>query len=349
MGGNWRTRINHSFHGPVTLRNEGADLAPLSVGRDYTDEHARSLRAHHWRHMETAQISTGAQTGTSNFLDVYRQIGDIAIAVGTACKGLARRTTIDRARVAYRAAGFAPAPVGCGNGKVATASTYRGIRETCPPTCPIYDACYASEGNVNLHQMRAGGDAIGSLAAFGVAIALHVAGHVDAVRLHTSGDFGSGDDTSVPDPVYVDGLIAIAARVWEGSGTVAWTYTHLPPSIHRDIMIARLLTVGVEVLISDEIRAGGAIVMPHDLVPDLKRGMAAAGISGVHPIRCPEQTAKRLGRPEVSCAQCQLCWVGATAKGRLIVFDPIGGEARKADRDEWTPAPALARILEQGQ
>ena len=108
-------------------------------------------------------------------------------------------------------------------------------------------------------------------------------------------------------------------------------------------MIAQLRECGIEVLVSDAVAAGGAIVMPHAMIPDLKRALRAQGIDA-HPIACPEQAAKRHGR-EVTCAQCQLCWIGCTEKKRLIVFDPIGGEASKASRGKWEAAAPLAHIL----
>jgi hypothetical protein len=285
--------------------------------------------------------------------DTIAKIAEIALDVGLDCRDrVGARTTLKRAREAIRAIGVEPAPVGIGNGKVGGVSTYRGIKETCPPSCPLFLKCYASEGNVNLHQLRAGGDVVSSVAAFAIGCALVVAGHADAVRLHTSGDFGIEPEPSVPDPDYVEGLKMVSSIVRVGArlrgnlesdgGTLAWTYTHLPPSPERDYMIRSLRAHSIEVLISDEIRAGGAIVMPHNMVPTLRKALRAQSID-VHPIRCPEQTAKAKGR-SVSCAQCRLCYDG-TAKRRLIVFDPIGGEARKNQQEKWTPAAPLAHVL----
>jgi len=295
-------------------------------------------------------------------------IAAIALDVGLDCRDrVGARTTLKRARAAMRAIGVTvdgstgtdlePYPVGIGNGKIGGVSTYRGIKETCPPSCPLFLKCYASEGNVNLHQLRAGGDVVSSVAAFAIGCALVVAGHADAVRLHTSGDFGVEPDPSVPDPDYIEGLAMVAEAVIVGAKLkchsdsqsdprcLAWTYTHLPPSPQRDDMIDRLRSCSIEVLVSDEIRAGGAIVMPHDMVPTLRRALRAQSID-VHPIRCPEQTAKAKGR-SVTCAQCALCY-DASAKRRLIVFDPIGGEARKSQQDKWTPAAPLAHVLAGG-
>ncbi len=274
----------------------------------------------------------------------HRTMIDIAIDIGTRYAHTSVRTILKHARAAVRATGCDPYPVGIGNAKVGGPSTYRGIVDTCPPSCPLYVACYATEGNVNIHQRNAGSDVDRSLGAIAIGLALVVAGKARAVRLHTSGDFGSGSDKETPDLAYVRGVAALCGAIASQCDldTVAWTYTHLRASTARDTMIATLRRAGVEVLISDHVGAGGAIVMPHDKIADLRSALRADGVNAT-PIACPEQAAAKRGR-SVSCMQCGLCFE-ATSKKRLIVFDPIGGEARKSQQDKWTPAAPLAHYI----
>ena len=113
-------------------------------------------------------------------------------------------------------------PIGAGNAKTATASTYRPVGASCPP-CPFETTCYALRGLVRFHQERATTDCRASLTASALAmIAAWKAGTL--ARLHVSGDFIKD---GLIDDEYIYGLAELGQLLHEFMGStpvLAWSY-----------------------------------------------------------------------------------------------------------------------------
>lgn len=219
-------------------------------------------------------------------------------------------------------------PVGDGDAKTASPSTYRPVGSTCPidpsselGTCPYWGAgCYAQGGNVNLHQRASSEDVDPSLAS--AIVGMIWALRSDRLcRLHVSGDFLL--DGKV-DRAYITGLARVADTINELAGrekgtALAWSYTHLAPKVAKGY-VSYLASHGIIVRISDHAAAGGAVVHRFDTLQDLK---------SVNPeikfMKCPAQ----LGNHDRTCAECRACW---ERPERTIVFDPHGPAHRKAER-----------------
>jgi len=204
-------------------------------------------------------------------------------------------------------------PVGANNAKTGTPATYRPVGPTCPP-CPISDACYAKYGHVKLHAQRSASNTSASLAAAAVAIAVAMKTGTLA-RLHVSGDFFTD---GLPDVAYINGVVDIAQHVREQqqiAEPVAWTYTHASKEIFEPYRLL-LEDAGVQVLYSDVVESGGAVVWPFAQLDDLRRQ---------HPsqvfLRCPAQLHKA-----ITCRRCLRC-ITARDRGECIVFDPHGPRA----------------------
>jgi hypothetical protein len=207
------------------------------------------------------------------------------------------------------------APVGVGNTKTGTASTYRPVGATCPSTCPyLGKGCYAEHGLVTIHERRAPKTSLASVVS--AAIAIIAAVKCDALaRLHVSGDFyvdGRLDET------YLTELIEVSETIQGLTNTslLAWTYTHAPPE-EMDGWRERLHAAGVVVLYSDRVEPGGAVIWPfrsfrtlQDLFPLLTL------------VRCPAQLTG------TTCRECRLC-PEARNRGLTIVFDPHGRHRQK--------------------
>lgn len=211
-------------------------------------------------------------------------------------------------------------PVGDGDSKTASPSTYRPVGSTCPDgssehigRCPyLGHGCYAEGGNVNLHQTRAGADLDASVNAAAVAMVWAVrTGRI--ARLHVSGDFVRAGRV---DHRYIAqlGILADTVNVTAGRpiGTaIAWSYTHIPADVFEGYRVV-LARHGIHVRLSDHAGAHGAIVRDF-------RGLQGAG---VRYLKCPAQL------PQGStCAECRACW---ERPDHTIVFEPHGAAKNRA-------------------
>lgn len=213
-------------------------------------------------------------------------------------------------------------PVGESNSKVATTSTYRPTKQTCPSYCEfngdnkkVKTRCYAQKGFVNIHNRNSEGFTPEeySISAF---IAIHVAHNKLAAyknlgikkrsiaRLHTSGDFYRTED-KVIDQEYIDGLIYISKHMKRlHNEPIAYTYTHVKESGIVDV----LSKYGIIVRKSGD----NAITKYHSY---FKRK------SGIYNKRkyvlCPVQTTSKENK--INCMQCGICWEKPQT---VVVFNP---------------------------
>lgn len=223
-----------------------------------------------------------------------------------------------------RAEVFGPVnPVGDGDMKTATPSTYRPVGSTCPDgsedhigSCPyLGHGCYAQGGNVALHMRRASEERDSSIRS--VALAMVWARRTARLaRLHVSGDFVS--DGRI-DHRYIAQIGMCADVVNDASGqprgsAVAWSYTHIKAATFEPYR-AYLARKGVHVRLSDTRGAHGAIVADFNTLPAMKA-------KGVRYIKCPAQLPQ-----EKTCVECTLCW---TMPDHTIVFEPHGAAKRRA-------------------
>lgn len=210
-------------------------------------------------------------------------------------------------------------PVGDGDSKTASPSTYRPVGPTCPDgssehigRCPyLGSGCYAEGGNVAIHARRSQDEVWASIsaAAVGMVWALKTE---RLCRLHVSGDFVQGgrvDHRYIAQlGVLADAVNAIAGRA-KGS-MIAWSYTHIPARTfapYRKVLERH----GIAVRFSDHSGENGVIVAPFDEIP-----------AGIRYAKCPAQLPQ--GR---NCADCTLCW---TLPSHTIVFEPHGASKNKA-------------------
>jgi len=210
-------------------------------------------------------------------------------------------------------------PIGAGNAKTATASTYRPVGASCPPCCPFETTCYALRGMVRLHQERATTDCLASLSAAALAmIAAWKAGTL--ARLHVSGDFMTD---GVIDDEYIYGLAELGQLLHEyidDKPTLAWSYTHISQEDFEPYRLV-LKAAGIEVLYSGSFAVGGAVVWPFEDVDELREAY-------------PTQTfAKcRFDLDGTLCRDCGLC-PDAWQERLTIVFNPTGGAMPIARND----------------
>ena len=181
-------------------------------------------------------------------------------------------------------------------------ASYRKVGETCPTRCGFHPDnetskvhgrnCYALQGNVRLHQGRAGADdSDGDMMYRWIQSMPPGSG----VRLHVSGDvYRNG----AFDAEYFTRLCEAFAARPDVSG---WMYTHAP-------MVEWLA-------MQAEAPANLAVNWSCDSLEEAQE-QAAAGVVGLTAVLpkgatrakgvtiCPEQTSG------IPCAQCKLCWKG---------------------------------------
>lgn len=206
-------------------------------------------------------------------------------------------------------------PVGAGDVKTGSPGTYRPVGPTCPATCPQADACYATTGNVALHQRTASADVAPAVRAAAVAIvAAWKTGKL--ARLHVSGDYGR---TAADVDAYCEALISMlhayrAANPKDTREYVAWTYTHSSWAWQR--WSAKLRAAGVYTRRSDYLGKHGAIV-----VQSWGEVRTLRETEGRRVARCPAQIS------DTDCAACTLCW---SRPDVTIAFLAHGPKRRRA-------------------
>lgn len=248
----------------------------------------------------------------------------------------ARRPRIARLVDAIKSAatrlGLRYNPVGAENEKTGVPSTYRPVGSTCPADCRFLldRSCYALSGNVREHQSRAADDPQASAVSFAIALYAAMLEGTFA-RLHVSGDFvggGSSAGGSQIDARYVRliiGVLRIANVIWpQHLGPRAFGYTHVAREdfeAYREALDA----LGCVILYSDALEAGGAVSVPFEAVPELRRA------ADIKIAKCPAQLAER-----VTCASCSIC-PRSRQLGVAVAFDPHGGRKRTAaaSAKEW--------------
>lgn len=217
-------------------------------------------------------------------------------------------------------------PVGSDDSKTQVPSTYRPVGPTCPLDCPYLDnGCYAQQANVNIHQGRSSAELEPSF--WSAAFAFIIAGRFGTLaRLHVSGGFARPDGEV--DSGYIYRLCELAdwACDYFEVDKVAWSYSHFAPEVFSPYR-ALLSASGIEVIYSDQLRVGGAIVYPFELVPELRAQ------TGLKLAKCPAQLSKH-----VTCRSCGLCWRTREANV-CVVFNPHGSGKRAAE----TASPTIRR------
>ena len=179
-------------------------------------------------------------------------------------------------------------------------ATYRAVGETCPLRCGFHPdhpvatvegkRCYAKNGNVGIHQGRAGADDTD-----GDVIYRWVQGLAPGVgvRLHVSGDMYLNGEF---DAAYFTRL----CEAFEARPDVrGWTYTHAP--------LVEFLAMQAQA------PANLAVNWSCDSLAEAQQALAdgVVGLTAVVPLGstrakgvtiCPEQTSG------IPCADCKLCW-----------------------------------------
>jgi hypothetical protein len=227
----------------------------------------------------------------------------------------AKSTCKDHARQWFIQRGIRPNPTGAENSKTGLPGSYRPVGKTCPSCQFFNNGCYAQTGRTGIHEKNANRNMIQSLAS--AIIAMCMGQKLGTIaRLHVTGDF------------YRDGKlhknyireVAKAADILckiHGVSRVAYTYTHATPAQFEKYRLL-LGSSGVEVLYSDEMVAGGAIVYPFAKLRKLRKQMPNLKF-----VKCRNQLDKS------TCKACTLCF-DAKKDGFTIVFNPHGSGKKDA-------------------
>lgn len=247
---------------------------------------------------------------------------DLAMTTRT---GTTRKTPTRHLRDTIVAIAGEAVPFGDGDVKTGAPGMYRTVGSTCPLDCAHHPAndntCYASSGNVGIHQRRA----VPSILAAAVTAAACMvwAQRTDRVaRLHVSGDIGKYNADPMAgawlDYEYVALLatLALAVREKYDADVVAWSYTAFTGP-GADMCVSDLANAGIVMRRSGHAGENGAITAPFAAVKALRKEF------DVTLAKCPAQLR------DVSCAECKLCWARPDV---CIVFDPHGTGASKAKR-----------------
>jgi len=186
------------------------------------------------------------------------------------------------------------APIGVGNIKTQTVSTYRSVGKNCPSDCSfLNNGCYAQDGNVNIHQNRAKElENEAHLNSFLLGY-IYASKNDIPMRLHTSGDFFYDDKLDVD---YVQGIKEIIEACIEAGipAPALWTYTH------RKDEGLDCLREWISIRLSGFDGPMGAIVVDSYEEHKRKKGQ----------FLCPNSIDK-----SISCKSCTLCW---TIKGTVV-------------------------------
>lgn len=205
-------------------------------------------------------------------------------------------------------------------GPIAVSTT---SRDSCSPSCPLFDnGCYAETGPLNLHWRKVSDRSRG----FGIedfVNAIKTLPEGSCFRHNQSGDLPHNNGL-----INAHALELIADACAERKLT-AWTYTHHSvENMNNTVMIKRSNNVGLTVNVSAHSQQHAVDVY--------RRGMPAVCIvpkdtqvnswcnDGVKFVVCPAQTKANL-----TCAECKLC---ANADRTCVVaFKAHGTQAKKVE------------------
>lgn len=242
----------------------------------------------------------------------------LARAIFDAADDGALSTIPVRMRRLLNTRGLGGVPFGDGDAKTGVPSTYRRVGDTCPPTCPYLNGCYATVHHVGRAQRSASNDVDAAVATAMVCIVWAQKTGRPAARLHVSGDFGVDRDDSER---YLNELrsalyalrFAAAERSYHWPATVAWTYTHHEGE-WMESWRGWMVDAGLYIRRSDYFGPGGAVVW------DFNDIVAARSKSSSPVAKCPAQLR------DVNCADCRLCWERPDV---TIAFNPHGATASR--------------------
>lgn len=205
-------------------------------------------------------------------------------------------------------------------------STYRPVGATCPKDCALLNAgCYAQQGNVNIHQRRAG-DRETDFAAWADGLP-----DGSLIRWNVSGDVVGDDGESYRDAIRE----AHEARPWApevgrfGVGLKGWLYTHA----WRDSAV-----IAWRDTLPPNVRVVASVDSPDDIRSAQSLGWQT--VATVTPtadgqgFSDPEaRETKSVGLPcpaqrlDIGCADCMAC-----SRDGVVVFAAHGPASRRATR-----------------
>jgi hypothetical protein len=189
---------------------------------------------------------------------------------------------------------------------------------SCPPSCGLFNECYAKSGHVAIHWRKLTAGAGLSLAE--LCRYIRTIGGGQLWRHNVAGDLpGAGETIDAP---------ALQRIARANRGRRGFTYTHKPATPENVTAIKAATAAGFTINLSadnaaaaDDLAGHGlpvVVVIPND-APKVTR--TPAGLKIVH---CPAENSDR-----VTCATCGLCQ--QAARPYLIGFKPKGAKRRAVD------------------
>jgi len=214
-------------------------------------------------------------------------------------------------------------------GKVKVFATYREVGSSCPSDCALLNAgCYAQQGNVNLHQRRAGGDSFDPVAwAEGLP-------HGSLIRWNVSGDVVGADGADYRSAIHIAHIKRPDLKGW--SYTHAWSDPEIAQwasALPNNVRIVASLDDPKDV---DRARSMGwqtvATVIETADGKGFTDSEARAVVADTGALPCPAQ------RVDLGCADCQAC-----GRDGLISF-AVHGPAQKKARVSLAARRSLAVV-----
>lgn len=204
-------------------------------------------------------------------------------------------------------------------GPIATTNT---DARSCPPSCGMFETCYAKSGHVAIHWRKLDSDGH-SLAELCRLIRTIPGGHL--WRHNVAGDLpGTGD--------HIDAA-ALAKLARANRGRRGFTYTHKPDTPENIAAIRAATRAGFTINLSADNGASADNLARHGLpvvvvIPDSapKVSRTPAGHKVVH---CPAENSER-----ITCSNCGLCQLAD--RSYLIGFKPKGAQRRKLNATHAT-------------
>ena len=202
------------------------------------------------------------------------------------------------------------------------------IRQTCSPSCPVQEECYAKGGRVAI-KVRRLEEASSEMTPIQIARAASCE-IVKAADQHWAEGrplrlFESGDARTVA----AAKEIASAGRYWLKRGGIAvWGYTHSWRNVPRSAW------QGISMFASVESVRGAHEAIDHGYTPamivDQFMSPRAFEAGGVNFIPCPAQTSDG----EIPCVKCRLCFddEARAQTGSAIAFSAHGQRATRLKR-----------------